>query len=638
MKSWICLVLAIAFLCMGHFIRIMRWKLFISVYERPNDRNLVQALAIGYFLNYVLPYKLGDIVRAWLAGTRMKNGKALGFSTVIVDRYLDVICVGLIFGGFFLSGTFPEDSRNMAIFYMGSGLVFILLMGTIFAFNGIAKKCIRRIAKIFNTQIEAAILQFFWALVWNLKDIFHKINKIRLVGTTMSMWAGYLISYRFFAMALHYLDGNVTWQDVFFTLFSQNGIKESTGFLLPSRDFTHSPAVFILYTLTPLVIFLGASFFMRKSDENINDRAYLRLLPHLNPNERRKFLENYFSNDNREYINTYLEINRGVSIVRDFSAGSNATTILCMDAHKMFFRKYALGEDGEKLYQQILWIERNKDALPLPKILHQSRTDHYCYYDMQYNPNAVGLFEYAHSTGIEKTWAMIVKALSCLENSIYQTNVKKADHETIVKYIETKVNKNLQKIKGAHQFRKLQRYNKIVINGLEYDNLTACEKYLTKDYLTDVFADDSYAVIHGDLTIENIICIHDNYGDGFYIIDPNTGNVHNSPNLDYAKLLQSVHGGYEFLMTTGDVNIQDNHIDFPFTYSAVYAELHNKLGDYLKKFGFTRSRSVYFHEIIHWIRLMPYKIEKDGKRAALFYARMLMVMNDVIKMYGVQDK
>lgn len=31
---------------------------------------------------------------------------------------------------------------------------------------------------------------------------------------------------------------------------------------------------------------------------------------------------------------------------------------------------------------------------------------------------------------------------------------------------------------------------------------------------------------------------------------------------------------------------------------------------------------------------MPYKIEKDGKRAFLFYAGMLMVMDDVINMYG----
>ena len=54
----------------------------------------------------------------------------------------------------------------------------------------------------------------------------------------------------------------------------------------------------------------------------------------------------------------------------------------------------------------------------------------------------------------------------------------------------------------------------------------------------------------------------------------------------------------------------------------------------LEKFGKEKTRSIYFHEIIHWLRLMPYKIEKDEKRAMLFYAGMIMVMNDVIEMYG----
>ena len=26
------------------------------------------------------------------------------------------------------------------------------------------------------------------------------------------------------------------------------------------------------------------------------------------------------------------------------------------------------------------------------------------------------------------------------------------------------------------------------------------------------------------------------------------------------------------------------------------------------------------HEVIHWLRLMPYKLNKDRKRAAMFYA------------------
>ena len=155
---------------------------------------------------------------------------------------------------------------------------------------------------------------------------------------------------------------------------------------------------------------------------------------------------------------------------------------------------------------------------------------------------------------------------------------------------------------------------------------------LSEEHLSDIFKNDTYSEIHGDLTIENIICTRNADGeDDFYIIDPNTGNVHDSSNLDYGKLLQSIHGGYEFLMATKNVSIERNRINFVFTKSEAYTYLYDMLDKYMREhFAKERVKSIYYHEIIHWLRLMPYKIEKNGKRVLLFYAGMLMVMNDVI--------
>ena len=52
------------------------------------------------------------------------------------------------------------------------------------------------------------------------------------------------------------------------------------------------------------------------------------------------------------------------------------------------------------------------------------------------------------------------------------------------------------------------------------------------------------------------------------------------------------------------------------------------------KFSNEQVRSIYFHEIIHWLRLMPYKIRKDSDRVLIFYSGLLIVLNDVIEMYG----
>ena len=94
------LIIAIVLVCLAHFIRTLRWELFVKTYEKPNTKNLLQSLSIGYFINSFIPFKAGDLVRAWISGRKMKNGRGFALATVIVDRYLDILVVGILFAIF----------------------------------------------------------------------------------------------------------------------------------------------------------------------------------------------------------------------------------------------------------------------------------------------------------------------------------------------------------------------------------------------------------------------------------------------------------------------------------------------------------------------------------------------------------
>ena len=82
---------SVILLMLGHAIKIQRWSRFIRIYERPPLGALLRSMSLGYALNYVLPFKLGDLVRAIYSGRRMKNGVGLSLATVILDRFLDVL-------------------------------------------------------------------------------------------------------------------------------------------------------------------------------------------------------------------------------------------------------------------------------------------------------------------------------------------------------------------------------------------------------------------------------------------------------------------------------------------------------------------------------------------------------------------
>lgn len=622
---------------LAHLIRISRWELFINVYEKPDRTNLIRALSVGYLLNCILPLKLGELARAWMAGSRMKNGKALGFSTVVVERYLDIVFVGGIFVILWAAGVGGSEAESVARMYMLSAAVLLGAGVLIYLARGVVKKGIRLVAGIFNNRIQTSILVFAWALIWNFKDIFQKISKRRLVLLSLSMWGCYLASYSLFAAFLRGLGLGTTWAGVFTMLFSQDSIRGSSGeMVFGSMSGTAFQSWMLAYLVLPVLLLLALTWLPFRKDAAVSaEENCLRLLPQRELKERLEFLDLYFSDTNRVYLQNYLKINQEISIIRDYSAGSNAKTMLCMDDHGTFFRKYAFGADGDKLYQQVCWLQKYKSLLPLPEILRLEKTDVYCYYDMPFSSNSVGFFEYAHCMPISQAWDMMRAVLDSLEGSIYRTEVRKADRETIHRYVEQKVEKNLSKIKSARVIRELLPYETVCINGVECPNLPFYEPWLREEHLQKVFQNDTCAVIHGDLTIENIICTRDQTGrDSFYLIDPNTGNLHDSPNLDYAKLLQSIHGGYEFLMSTKDVQVTGNQIRFAYTKSSVYLELHKRLQEYmLQNLGPEQTRSIYYHEIIHWLRLMPYKIEKDGRRALLFYAGMLLVMKDVAELF-----
>jgi len=130
-----------------------------------------------------------------------------------------------------------------------------------------------------------------------------------------------------------------------------------------------------------------------------------------------------------------------------------------------------------------------------------------------------------------------------------------------------------------------------------------------------------------DNNIENLV---GKKYDEYYFIDPNTGNIHDSPFLDYAKLLQSLHGNYEFLMNVSEIKIEKNYINFMVTESDAYVQLYQKYYSYLKeKFSNRDIISIFFHEIIHWLRLLPYKIKKNDKLAVVFYTKLLKIIADV---------
>lgn len=614
-------ILSIVLIVVGHIFKAKRWSLFINVYEDSSLKVTLRSLSIGHLINALVPYRVGDIVRIILSGRKMKNGYAFSFATVVADLYVDSLIVGLSFLFLYVLGKGGIKLESIITIYIVIFILIIVFTMIAIFFRKQVKQLIAKVASLFNQKIELALLYSSYLFIASLKSILTKIDKIKFTLYTVFMWVCYVLSYILFGSFLVKLSFSISSLDVFITLFT------------PSAIYTVEQASLIYWVsfLTiPLVVCLLVSFVLKASE----NQKQMLAIPQVNMRDRLNFLKTYYYEDNIEHFNDYLAINKDVSVIKDYSSGSDASTILIMDNNGLHFRKYGFGKEAKKIVEQIKWIEETSSTISLPQIEKKEIKESYSVYDMPCLNGAVGLFEYIHTVPVSDSWTIIEKVLNDIKNKLY-INCDKADPKKIYEYIDNKIIKNINIIKTGNKYvNNLERYDYIVVNGVRYNTLKHYDYLFTKEKLFSIFSNDLISNIHGDITVDNIICKSDDQNKSYYLIDPNTGNILNSIYIDYSKLLQSLHGNYEFLMMVNDVEINDNEIKYLSTNSKEYSSLYEKYKEYLNNtFKQEEIISIYYHEIVNWLRLIPYKYRKNEKTAVVFYTALLAILSDLEKTY-----
>ena len=649
-------LVAVILLIAGHMVKSGRQKLFADFYEDVKPVVFNEGLAAGYLVNLVVPFRLGDLLRAFIVGRRMRNGFSFAFATVVVDRILDVIVVGFIYLALYLiSPSVGFDTGRSAFFYMLLSLVALILIAAVtFARRGV-KKVIRFFTGIFNEKIELTLMFFFWSIITAFRDMAVKMAKRRLAIYTLVMWGLYIASYYVISLVLRGMGGDASLMYVFSYLFSSSSIDRGTltggyidtvmvAYLAISAGVML--AISIVFDLTGRKRQGTAAYGSSTTDtcENSGDEVpekTLMLLPQVHEADRRTFLENYFEADRTSYVRGYLEANNDIQIISDYSAGSNATTLLAIRDGRTIFRKYVVGEDADKLHDQVEWIRRYGASLPLPEIIEEKQEEGMTLYDMPAVTGGMGFFEYIHTNPVDQSFGILKKVCEKLEQGLYvvsgmqetENGVSVEDSATVDRYIEEKVLKNIKLIEENHRLSELLRYEEVVINGRRVKGFPELKRQMSRDRLKEIFAADVITPIHGDVTVENIVTVpvSDRYPDGYYLIDPNTGNILDSRFIDIAKLLQSLHGGYEFLMRTDRCRVSGNEIQFMSGMSRAYRDLYREYRAYLEsRYDEKAMRSIRYHEMVNWLRLMPYKLEKNPQTAAVFLAGLLLTAEDII--------
>ena len=123
------LAASIAFSILAVWFRALRWRYLLPDRRGVKTFNLFAATMIGYMGNNLLPFRVGDFARAYIAAKREQASTSAFFATVVVEHLLDLLTVLLILGVLTFFILFPAWlTKGAYLLFWASLLVLALLL------------------------------------------------------------------------------------------------------------------------------------------------------------------------------------------------------------------------------------------------------------------------------------------------------------------------------------------------------------------------------------------------------------------------------------------------------------------------------------------------------------------------------
>jgi len=108
------------------WLRSVRWRLLLGGVGPISLRHVFEASLLGYMINYILPIRVGELVRAYLVGTHGGFSRSAALATVVVERVIDVLSILVIFACISPFMALPEGHGKLVEILQGGAFLLSL--------------------------------------------------------------------------------------------------------------------------------------------------------------------------------------------------------------------------------------------------------------------------------------------------------------------------------------------------------------------------------------------------------------------------------------------------------------------------------------------------------------------------------
>lgn len=645
----------------GHWFRAMRTKLVLDQAAPSSMQFQFGALSIGYLFNVLLPFRLGELIRALLVAKRLRISFLYTFVAIVIERATDVIFLGIliILGMIIIPGARSSEILLVTLIALLLALVIIYVLLFLKGENKYILSFVSRVTGIFNVSISNSFRFKVWSLIFGLQNFFNNPAYVRrYVFYAFISWSCYFISAGIVvavllqpAGVLEGIASSVSPYIISFSPVDASSYHQLTVFL--PGQFTqeilevYAKTIWMVLTLPMALIGFIALIMYRTDTEKVaehtkSDIYVNKLLRHEDiSQEFPAFLETYFKGYSLSRILHKIELNGELSLVKFFKGGSDAITVLALKGDKLLVKKIVPAEYTDRLRVQYKWLKKQASKKKIVDVLGEHKTDDYYAIDLSYDPDHISLFEYIHTRSlaqskkaIDDVWKYVTKNIYSLEKESYHPSERNV-------YIDERL---MKKMKGAvavnDDLERVINEKQILINGEVYDNFyTIMDKIKGHEKAwRDLATYRKSTVIHGDLTVDNILM--DPRTNEPFIIDPSDDNQIRGPIIDFARHSQSLIAGYEFLNSDDEpVGTEQRgrllEINYHDHRSAKYMQLNEYLQNVLASKYLTEieQRTVLFHAGLLYGRMLAHRVVINPHNTLKYYAVSVMLLNQFYRQY-----
>ena len=612
-KSWWIYqtLLAISIVCTSQYLRVFRWRRLVYKHGAIDNNVLSRSIGISYLGNLFLPFRLGEIIRLVYL-RKEKFGTTASLIAIVTERIFDSIFLTFFFGLYFFFNQI--EFQVFLLISFGISLILAIILYVLLK----PKTGKLRLIGMFSEDIVIRLHQIAFQIFLSVTKV--RVNLLRIILLTALINFGVFCSIILFSKIVNEELAAVANVLIF-------DLSNSISLALTKLETTSSEFLFaIAYLLLPIVVLMapisnsirkGKYVELSNEAETLRDIVLLESRTANNDAYFKEAISSIVSKGKKGLTVLQSETLRGEKLVEVLQGGGSGDHVFLIQGEaEPKVRKAAAGTRRDFLKAQNNWMRAHQDQIPLVKAQPYMESQNTVYYDMKYIGRDSSFFTILHCRSISESTQLLLDLLQKLKSP----SIEESRSHNFDAYIDA----YRPKIVKSYEIIEEKNLSMFLIKPLVFKGrtLSAIEMDSLSRFLSSVRLPlfENW-VMHGDLTVSNMLIGHDNE---INLIDPNPIQPFSHPTVDFGKLLQSFKCGYEFDYSTPSIIQKGQVLELLSKRSATFAEMeHFLLGWIASNYNLETIFHSKIQLLLHLIRVIPYSQNSDQVRWLIFQMRIV---------------